>query len=142
MSNYEDRYNLIYNMSMTSTAIKDGLRKEFLRNGYDITIDNYAILSRLWQQDNLTQQKLCELTCKNKSNLTRILDAMEKKDMVKRVKNPLDRRSFSIALTDYSYSLKDDIIKIAKDYGNKIFNKISESDIAFLNITLSKFHSI
>jgi len=142
MSNYEDRYNLIYNMSMTSTAIKDGLRKEFLRNGYDITIDNYAILSRLWQQDNLTQQKLCELTCKNKSNLTRILDAMEKKDMVKRLKNPLDRRSFSIALTDYSYSLKDDIIKIAKDYGNKIFNKISESDIAFLNITLSKFHSI
>lgn len=126
---------------MTSIDMKDGLRKEFLKNGYDITIDNFAILSRLWQQDNLTQQQLCELTCKNKSNLTRILDTMEKKDMIKRIPNPTDRRSFSIALTEYSYSLKNNITDIAKEYSEKVFGKIDESDIDNLNLIFSKINN-
>lgn len=138
MGTYENRYDLIYTMCMTSTAIKDGLRKEFLRNGYDITIDNYAILTRLWQQDNLTQQKLCELTCKNKSNLTRILDTMEKKDMIKRTLNSTDRRSFTISLTTYFYSLKDKIIKIAQDYSDTIFDHITDSDIENLKAIFQK----
>lgn len=138
MGTYENRYDLIYTMCMTSTAIKDGLRKEFLKNGYDITIDNYAILTRLWQQDNLTQQKLCELTCKNKSNLTRILDTMEKKDMIKRTLNSTDRRSFTISLTTYFYSLKDKIMKIAQDYSDTIFDHITDSDIENLKAIFQK----
>lgn len=140
MSDYESRYNLIYTMSITSTAIKDGLKKEFLKNGYDITIDNFAILSRLWEQDNLTQQQLCDLTCKNKSNLTRILDTMEKKDMIIRKPNPEDRRSFIIALTDYSSSLKCRIVEISQEYSSKIFSTIAQSDIESLNGILAKFN--
>ena len=139
---YEKKYNLIYHMSMTSIALKEGLRKEFLKNGYDITIDNFAVLSRLWQQDNLTQQQLCELTCKNKSNLTRILDTMEKKGMIQRKLNLTDRRSFSIALTDYSHSLKNYIPEIAEEYGNKIFDKLSERDIENLESIFSKLNNV
>lgn len=142
MKNPVDRYNLIYSICMASTALKDGLRKEFLKNGYDITIDNFAILSRLWKQDNLSQQQLCELTCKNKSNLTRILDTMEKKDMIIRKPNPTDRRSFSIALTNYSYSLEDSITLIAQEYSNKIFDAITETDIENLNNIFSKLNAV
>ena len=138
MNGIEERYNLIYTMCMTSAALKDGLRKEFLKNGYDITIDNFAVLFRLWQQDNLTQQQLCELTCKNKSNLTRILDTMEKKDMVKRSQNQADRRSFIISMTDYSRSLQAPIIKIALGYSNRIFNELDEKEIETLKAILSK----
>jgi len=127
---------------MASVGIKDGLRKEFLKSGYDITIDNFAILSRLWKQDNLSQQQLCELTCKNKSNLTRILDTMEKKDMIIRKPNLTDRRSFSIALTNYSHSLKDSLTLIAQEYSNKIFDTITETDIENLNHIFSKLNTV
>lgn len=140
MLDYEEKYNLVYMITMTSNAIKDGLRREFIKNGYDITIDNFAILSRLWKQNNLAQQKLCELTCKNKSNLTRILDTMEKKDMIKRTPNPQDRRSFSISLTEYSYSLKDDIIKIAKEYSERI--KVTQADMDHLKRIFTKLNDI
>jgi len=137
---YNERYNLIYNMSMTSVSVKDNLRKEFLKNGYDITIDNFAILSRLFEQNNITQNKLCELTCKNKSNLTRILDTMEKKGMVKRNQSPDDRRSFTISLTDYSISLQSKLVEIAKNYSEKIFSKISEEDIQNLKAVFFKLN--
>ena len=142
MNVYENRYDLIYTICMTSIAMKDGLRKEFIKNNCDMTIDNYAILTRLWQQDNLTQQRLCELTCKNKSNLTRILDTMEKKNMIKRIPNQADRRSFTISLTEYSDSLKDKIIKIAKDYSDRIFNEISNSEMESLHAIFSRMNDV
>ena len=142
MYSNEEKYGLIYAMSMTSIALKDGLRKEFLKNGFDLTIDNFAILFRLWQQDNLTQQQLCELTCKNKSNLTRILDTMEKKDMIRRNPNPTDRRSFTISTTEYSRCLQIPIIKIALEYSNKIFDRINEHEIETMKLVFSKFGDV
>lgn len=62
--------------------------------------------------------------------------------MIKRNPNPTDRRSFSIALTDYSYSLQNTITKIAKEYSNKIFDRLNESDIENLNLIFSKLNSI
>ena len=136
----DEKYDLIYTMCMTSIALKDGLRKEFLKSGYDITIDNFAILFRLWQQDNLTQQQLCDVTCKNKSNLTRILDTMERKDMVRRNQNPADRRSFTISITEYARTLQIPIVKIALEYSRKIFANISKDDVNNLRLILSKFN--
>lgn len=140
MNDFEERYDLIYTVGTTATAIKDGLRKEFLKNGFDLTIDNFAILMRLWQQDNLSQQQLCDLTCKNKSNLTRILDTMEKKNMITRIQNPADRRSFIISLTDDTRSLKDEMVRIAKEYGEKIFTGISKSDVESLRNFYAKIN--
>ena len=142
MLSHIEKYNLMYTLSMTSTALKDGLHKEFLRNGYDITTSNFAILFRLWQQDNLAQHQLCELTCKNKSNLTRILDAMVKKDMVIRNLNPDDRRSYTISLTDYSRSLQMSIIKIALEYSNKIFNQIEDDEIEVMRRVFAKINGV
>ena len=141
MNGIEDKYNLIYTICMTSTALKDGLRKEFLKNGHDITIDNFAILFRLWHQNNLTQQQLCELTCKNKSNLTRILDTMEKKGMIHRSPNPADRRSFIISTTEHSRALQTPVIKIVSEYSHKIFDHISDRDIEILQLILLKFQT-
>ncbi|MDR0325098.1 MAG: MarR family transcriptional regulator [Oscillospiraceae bacterium] len=137
MCSNEEKYNLIYEINMISAALKDGLRKEFLKNDYDITIDHFAILFRLWQQDSLTQQQLCDLTCKNKSNLTRILDTMEKKDMLRRNLNPADRRSFIISLTEYSRSLQAPVTEIALKYSDRFFSRINDEDFKTLQRILS-----
>ncbi len=141
MSKYEDACNLMYSICMTSVAIKDSLKKEFLKNGFNITIDNFMILSCLWKEDNLSQQELCKLTGKTQSNLTRIIEGMEKKRLIMRSKNPNDRRSFSVALTTYSIYLKDNIITVAEKYSNRLFDKITKTDIENLNRALSAIHS-
>lgn len=138
MNKYEDAYNLMYSICMTSIAIKDGFKKEFLKNGFNITIDNFMILSCLWKHDHLSQQELCELTGKTKPNLAKILDSMEKKRLIMRTNNPNDRRSFLIALTTYSIYLKDNIIAAAEKYSNQFFDLITKTDIQNLNHTLEQ----
>lgn len=76
------RASLGYNMINTSWQIKETLRKAFMANGFDITSDQFAVLLRLWEEDGISQLELCQRTCKNKSNLTRILDSMEKRALI------------------------------------------------------------
>lgn len=112
----------------TSCCIKEDIRKGFIASGYDITLDQFAVLIRLWNEDGLSQTELCERTYKTKSNITRILDSMEKKGLVYRSTNKEDRRSFSIFLTEEGKEIKDKLIPAAVEINNKIFKNITGED--------------
>lgn len=112
----------------TSCSIKDEVRKGFVEKGYDITLDQFAVLIRLWDKDGLSQRELCERTLKTKSNITRILDSMEKKGLIFRQINKEDRRSFGIFLTDQGKAVKDELIPTAVRINSKIFKNINKED--------------
>lgn len=112
----------------TSMRIKDELRKGFGEQGYDVTPDQFAVLIRLWKEDGLSQKELSERTLKTKSNITRILDSMEKKELIVRQTNKEDRRSFSIVLTNKGENLRTELISIAIDMNNKIFKGITSEE--------------
>jgi DNA-binding MarR family transcriptional regulator len=128
LSQYKKRYQVIHQLSLTSMMVKECLRKEFLLHGYDVTIDNFAILSCLWTENHLSQQELCERTCKNKSNLTRILDTMEKKKLITRTPNPNDRRSFLISLTKLSESLEEHLLQIANEVSTEVLGGFKDDE--------------
>lgn len=128
-------------MINTAWRIKDELRKAFTAEGYDVTLDQFAVLIRLWDEDGLSQTELCEKTCKTKSNMTRILDSMEKKGLISRRVNREDRRSFSIHLTAKGKEIKDELVPIALSLNNRIFKNTGRGDRQnLLNIldTISK----
>lgn len=118
--------------------VKEALRREFVGQGFDLTSDQFAVLMRLWEEDGLTQSELSEKTCKNKSNLTRILDSMEKKGFVIRQKNPKDRRSFCIELTDSGRNLEEKLIPIAVKTHESLFGNFSEAEESQLRRILEK----
>lgn len=115
-------------MINTAWRIKDELRKAFAAEGHDVTLDQFAVLIRLWQEDGLSQTELCEKTCKTKSNMTRILDSMEKKGLISRRVNREDRRSFSIYLTQKGRDIKNQLVPIAMAMNDRVFKKVTAAD--------------
>lgn len=87
-----------------------------------------AVLIRLWNEDGLSQTELCEKTLKTKSNITRILDSMEKKGFVSRRVNKEDRRSFDIFLTEKGKDIRNKLIPTAVGINNMIFKNITSED--------------
>lgn len=116
----------------TSMRIKDELRKAFKEKAYDVTPDQFAVLIKLWNKDGLSQKEICERTLKNKSNLTRILDSMEKRGLINRETNKEDRRSFSIYLTNKGKEIQAELIDIAIKTHEKIFKDITDEDKKYL----------
>lgn len=92
------------------------MSQSFARYGKaDITPDYFIVLEALWQEDNLTIGQLAKRTHKDNAGLSRILDGMERNDLVNRIQSPTDKRAFQIVLTKYSKGLKDKLVEIESE---------------------------
>lgn len=66
----------------------------------DITPSQGRILFALWQEDNISIQKLSQKTSLSKSTLTAMLDKLEERGHVCRVPSREDRRKIHLCLTE------------------------------------------
>lgn len=104
-----------FNHIITRTASR--YRTEFSQilanQGFsDITPDYFIVLEWLWEEDNITIGQLAKRTNKDNASLTRILDGMERNDLVNRIPSATDKRSSLIVLTRYSKELKEKLTSI------------------------------
>lgn len=90
-----------------SMAINRKMYRNFRKAGIDITPEQWAVLSFLWRQDGVSQQRLCDATFKDKPSMTRLVDNLVKQELVERRATPADRRSNLIFLTPKGESIKD-----------------------------------
>jgi hypothetical protein len=83
----------------TGLALKSALQRFFKENGYEITAEQWGILRHLWERKGLSQREIGEKAGKDTPNITRMLDALEKKRIIFRQPDPRDRRKYCIYLT-------------------------------------------
>src|SRR5215475_655951 len=85
-----------------STAIARRLQKKFNNAGLNLTIEQWSVLYHLWKQEGMSQQELCNATFRDKPSITRLVDNLEKQNLVKRVPSENDRRINLIFVTKHS----------------------------------------
>src|SRR5664279_6037391 len=73
-----------------STAIARRLQKKFNNASLPITIEQWSVLYHLWKQDGISQQELCNATFRDKPSITRLVDNLEKLQLVKRAASDKD----------------------------------------------------
>lgn len=83
-----------------SAAINRNLYRNFRQNGFEISPEQWTVLLYLWEKDGVTQQELCNATYKDKPSMTRLINNMEHRNLVKRVPNKKDLRVNQIYLTE------------------------------------------
>ncbi len=126
------------------TAISRRLHKNFREAGIDITSEQWSILYSLWEEEGLTQQELAARTFREKTAITRLINNLERSQLVIRVVDKADRRTNLIYLTKAGRSLKekclaqanktlaealihvkDDHVRIAKDTLKTVYENLS-----------------
>ena len=65
-----------------SAAINRKLYRSFRKLSIDITPEQWTVLYYLWSRDGVTQQELCNVTFKDKPSMTRLIDNLEKQQLV------------------------------------------------------------
>jgi len=88
------------------TALSRRLQKNLRDAGLDITSEQWSILYALWEEEGLTQQELAQRTFREKTAITRLIDNLERRDLVIRVADKGDRRTNLIYLTKVGRQLK------------------------------------
>ena len=112
-----------------STAIARRLQKKFNTAGLSITIEQWSVLYHLWKQEGISQQELCNATFRDKPSLTRLIDNLEKLNLVKRVASQNDRRINLIYLTKQGQKLQEETMALADETLNEALIKVPSDRI-------------
>lgn len=123
-----------------STAIARRLQKNFKQANVDITIEQWSVLYHLWKQDGLSQQQLCEATFRDKPSITRLVDNLEKVNLVKRVASKDDRRINMIHLTQQAKDLQEQTMELANQTLNEALEGVTHGQIEIAKEVLQKVY--
>ena len=121
-----------------STAINRTFLRAFVNEGIDITTEQWSVLACLWQKDKVTQQTLCSLTAKDKPSMTRLIDKLEKRNLVIRVSDHNDRRINLIHLTEAGLDLQQKATEIVQIVATKTLNDITDEELDISRNVLRK----
>ncbi len=126
-------------LSRTSTRMKNHLLHSF--KAHDVTPEQWAVLNRLWDREEVSPKELAELTSKDQPTTVRILTKLEKKGFITRKVNPDDNRAFLISLTNEGRELKDKLIPLALEILDKALKDIDKKQVEEAIVTLNKIYA-
>ncbi|MEP7110506.1 MAG: MarR family transcriptional regulator [Ferruginibacter sp.] len=142
MSNNQFKRGELYSFitGKASTAIARRLQKNFKQANVDITIEQWSVLYHLWKQDGLSQQQLCDATFRDKPSITRLVDNLEKLQLVKRVASKDDRRINMIYLTKEAEQLQEKTMVLANQTLNEALEGVTIGQIEIAKEVLQKVY--
>lgn len=124
-----------------SGAINRKLTSNFRKRGIEITPEQWTVLLFLWEKDGVTQQELCNATFRDKPNMTRLIDNMERKHWVVRISDKNDRRINLIHLTKDGRELEAAARPIANQTLMEALRGVKLEEVKFGQALLQKIFS-
>jgi DNA-binding MarR family transcriptional regulator len=107
-------------------------------SSYDITPEQWIVLTRLWEGDGKTQRQLAEETFKDEPNIARILSKMECKGYIERASDGKDRRITIVSITPKGVQLSEQMLPLVIEYQKRMIENLSADEISTLKIILRK----
>jgi DNA-binding MarR family transcriptional regulator len=128
-----------YIVNRTAVLLRQALQQRFRQIGQSLTAEEWALLGQLWKQDGLSRQVLATKTFKDQTTVTRLLDGLVTKGLIRRETDATDRRVIRIWLTEAGRQLESDLVPVARGMVEDAVLNISEAD---LQITLQTLRQI
>ncbi|GAX86760.1 conserved hypothetical protein [Lebetimonas natsushimae] len=125
-------------LSNTLNTMRKVFNKAILE--YDISSEQYIVL-KLINEKKLTPTKIADILNKDKAAITRFINALEHKKLIKK-ENFIDKRSYKIVITEKGKTVLKDIDNIVLKFRKKIEKNISKEKIECLFEVLAKIEKI
>ncbi len=125
-------------LGITAQAIKNALCQKFKEQEMDITTEQWSLLAKLYYEDGIYQKQIGDYLSKDKPTITRILDLMEKKNLIIRMPDDKDRRKTKIYLTSDGKNTANKLVPIAETFQKNLTNEISREELEKFTQTLEK----
>lgn len=113
----------------TAVKMKASLTRAFQSEGFDVTPEQWAVLSRLWECEGIHQSALAESVSKDRHNVTRILHLLESAGLVVRHGDARDKRCRKVYLTEKGRSLRPALVDVVKRHNQKALNGLTPKDL-------------
>ena len=135
------KQSLGFKIYQTGVHLKAGLRRAFQKRGLYVTPEQWSVLGTLWNEEGIHQSLLAEKTDNDRHNITRILDLLEKQDLIRRKPDQHDKRRQRVYLTDAGKKLEIRLAPIVTEFLRKAFQGLTEEELTELKHILNQIQS-
>lgn len=128
-------YKLFHASRLICSRLNQNLRD------YSVTYEQWQILCRLYEKDGQTQNQLALLNERDQPSVSRLIDNMIKRGLVKRVPHESDGRINLIFLTEEMIDLQSELEGLAGQTIADASAEISEHDMEICLTVLDKIRN-
>lgn len=104
---------------------------------HDVTLPMWRVMIELWHKGDHRLGELSERTSIDISTLSRLLVAMQRKQLIVRGRSGLDRRALSLTLTERGRELTERIVPFARHYEDVAMRGLSPANVRRLKQLLN-----
>lgn len=98
---------------------------------YEVNATNYFYVMKIGEEPGITKSVLNQLVYLNSSTITRAVNQLTKKGLIKQVVNPNDRRATQLYLTEKGTRLNRGIDRYIGQLNTELMNRLAPNDEAF-----------
>jgi DNA-binding MarR family transcriptional regulator len=125
-------------MNRSGRMMGKTLMKKFEEKGFEFSGGEWPILVHLWIQDGRHQKDLTEIMCRDKGTIARIIQGLERENLLVRIADESDKRSKRIFLTHKGKSIRKQLIPLAVETTLEAIQDIPQEEILICKKVLNK----
>jgi len=104
----------------------------------DITQDQWIVLGPIWKQKGISQKEIAEYCGKDKTSVTKIIDTLEKKNLLVRYS---DQRIKRVVLSNKGKDLMKNVMPVIEQTRNEVLSGINSKEVETFKIVLKKIYN-
>ncbi|MCD6654563.1 MAG: MarR family transcriptional regulator [Sulfurovum sp.] len=132
-------HSLGFVLNKTSLFSKASFNRQIKK--FDISPEQWGLIFRVAEKNGLTQKELSDSTYKDQANITRSIDRLEKKGLLKRIANESDRRIINLYPTDEAIRLVEKIIPVSILFNKRLTKGFTQEEHEMLLALLKKVYT-
>jgi len=125
-------------ISKTSWYMKTYFNNKIKENGLDVTPEQWTLLIIIFKNPGVSQTDIAKNGLKDKTNVTRILDVLEKKKYIIRKNDENDRRIYKIYLTKNGENILKKLFPIVEAVNITTCKDLEDNELLQLKKSLLK----
>ena len=125
-------------LNLVHNRFKQYITAFFQEEGYNLTPEQFLVMDAIWDEGKMSQQKIADTIFIDKISVVKLLDGLEKKNLVRRVTNKDDRRQNLIEITPYAKEIQQNVTDIAMNAVDLIIKDIPKQDLHIFIKVLTK----
>ncbi len=141
MDNFKINDSLGYLIGQTNSLMRYQFNKMIKEKGFNTSVEQWGILNIVNAFPGITQSEIALKGRKDKTNITRMLDLLEKNGNIERKQTKKDRRQYNIYITDNGIKLLNDIIPISNEVNQQGSKGINKEELLKITSLLKKIQT-
>ena len=132
----QPKYGIIRLINRVRVELMDAMDRELAR--FDISAPQLIVLASVANREADSASRLCRNISYDPGAMTRMIDRLEQKGLIRRVPNPEDRRATNLELTTAGKVLFPQLLEAKEAVQKQFLRGFSADDVATLERLLNR----